>query len=102
MLEKVEFNFSKANIALFSAGSDTAKKYVPIASKKGCVSIDNSSCFRMDEQVPLIVPEVNPDHIYDFKKKNIIANPNCSTIQMVVALPPLHKKYKIKKVYVST
>ena len=56
----------------------------------------------MDEEVPLIVPEVNPDHIYDFKKKNIIANPNCSTIQMVVALAPLHKKYKIKKVYVST
>ena len=102
ILNLEEFNFSKANIALFSAGSDTAKKYVPIASKKGCVSIDNSSCFRMDEQVPLIVPEVNPDHIYDFKKKNIIANPNCSTIQMVVALAPLHKKYKIKKVYVST
>jgi aspartate-semialdehyde dehydrogenase len=102
ILNLEEFDFSKANIALFSAGSDTAKKYAPIASKKGCISIDNSSCYRMDEQVPLIVPEVNPEHIYNFKKKNIIANPNCSTIQMVVALAPLHKKYKIKKVYVST
>ena len=97
-----EFDFSKVSIALFSAGSETAKKYAPIAGQKGCVSIDNSSCFRMDKDVPLIVPEVNPDHIVDFSKRNIIANPNCSTIQMVVALAPLHKKYKIKNVFVST
>ena len=96
-----EFDFSKVSIALFSAGSETAKKYAPIAGQKGCVSIDNSSCFRMDKDVPLIVPEVNPDHIVDFSKRNIIANPNCSTIQMVVALAPLHKKYKIKNVFVS-
>ena len=97
-----EFDFSKVSIALFSAGSETAKKYAPIAGQKGCVSIDNSSCFRMEKDVPLIVPEVNPDHIVDFSKRNIIANPNCSTIQMVVALAPLHKKYKIKNVFVST
>ena len=97
-----EFDFSKVSIALFSAGSETAKKYAPIAGQKGCISIDNSSCFRMDKDVPLIVPEVNPDHIVDFSKRNIIANPNCSTIQMVVALAPLHKKYKIKNVFVST
>ena len=97
-----EFDFSKVSIALFSAGSETAKKYAPIAGQKGCVSIDNSSCFRMEKDVPLIVPEVNPGHIVDFSKRNIIANPNCSTIQMVVALAPLHKKYKIKNVFVST
>ena len=97
-----EFDFSKVSIALFSAGSETAKKYAPIAGQKGCVSIDNSSCFRMEKDVPLIVPEVNPGHIMDFSKRNIIANPNCSTIQMVVALAPLHKKYKIKNVFVST
>ena len=97
-----EFDFSKVSIALFSAGSETAKKYAPIAGQKGCVSIDNSSCFRMEKDVPLIVPEVNPDQIVDFSKRNIIANPNCSTIQMVVALAPLHKKYKIKNVFVST
>jgi len=97
-----EFDFSKVSIALFSAGSETAKKYAPIAGQKGCISIDNSSCFRMEKDVPLIVPEVNPDHIVDFSKRNIIANPNCSTIQMVVALAPLHKKYKIKNVFVST
>ena len=95
-------DLSKVSIALFSAGSETAKKYAPIAGQKGCVSIDNSSCFRMEKDVPLIVPEVNPDHIVDFSKRNIIANPNCSTIQMVVALAPLHKKYKIKNVFVST
>ncbi len=102
ILNLEDFDFSKVNIALFSAGSDTAKKYVPIASKKGCISIDNSSFFRMEQDVPLIVPEVNPEDINELYKKNIIANPNCSTIQMVVALAPLHKKYKIKKVYVST
>ncbi len=102
IIDLKEFDFSKVSIALFSAGSDIAKKYAPIAGQRGCVSIDNSSCFRMEKDIPLIVPEVNPEHIVDFWKKNIIANPNCSTIQMVVALAPLHKKYKIKKVFVST
>ena len=97
-----DFNFEKADIALFSAGSDIAKKFGPKAGAKGCIIIDNSSCFRMDDKVPLIVPEVNPNHITDFKKKNIIANPNCSTIQMVTALSPLHKEFIIKKVFVST
>ena len=97
-----DFDFSKVDIALFSAGSNVSKKYAPIASKKNCVVIDNSSFFRMDQDVPLIVPEVNPHHIDGFKKKNIIANPNCSTIQMVTALNPLHEEFKIKKVFVST
>ena len=97
-----DFDFSKADIALFSAGSVVSKKFAPIAGKNKCIVIDNSSFFRMDKDVPLIVPEVNPNHITDFKKKNIIANPNCSTIQMVTALSPLHKEFTIKKVFVST
>ena len=96
------FDFENADIALFSAGSETAKKFAPIAGKKGCIVIDNSSCFRMDEDVPLIVPEVNPDAVNSFNKKNIIANPNCSTIQLVVALKPLHDNFEITRVVVST
>ena len=94
--------FDKVDIALFSVGSDVAKKFAPIAGKKGCIVIDNSSCFRMDKDVPLIVPEVNPDAIKGFNKKNIIANPNCSTIQLVVALKPIHDHFKITRVVVST
>ena len=97
-----EFDFEKVDIALFSVGSDIAKKFAPIAGKKGCIVIDNSSCFRMDKDVPLIVPEVNPDAIKGFNKKNIIANPNCSTIQLVVALKPIHDYFKITRVVVST
>ena len=97
-----DFDFAKTSIALFSAGGAVAKKYGQRAAKKGCVVIDNSSYYRMEKDVPLIVPEVNPKEIFNFKKKNIIANPNCSTIQLVVALAPLHKKYNIKKVNVST
>jgi len=97
-----EFDFEKVDIALFSVGSDIAKKFAPIAGKKGCIVIDNSSCFRMDKDVPLIVPEVNPDAIKGFNKKNIIANPNCSTIQLVVALKPIHDNFKINRVVVST
>ncbi len=97
-----DFDFEKTSIALFSAGATVAKKYGQRAADKGCVVIDNSSYYRMQKDVPLIVPEVNPDEIFNFKKKNIIANPNCSTIQLVVALAPLHKKYNIKKVNVST
>ena len=88
------------DIALFSAGGETSLKYAPIAASKGCIVIDNSSAFRMDEKVPLVVPEVNPE---DIKwNKGIIANPNCSTIQAVVALKPLDEKYNIKRVIYST
>jgi len=97
-----DFNFEDVDIALFSAGSDIAKKFGPIAGKKGCIVIDNSSYFRMDDEVPLIVPEVNPKDIDGFVKKNIIANPNCSTIQLVVALKPIHDQFKISRVVVST
>ena len=97
-----DFDFEKVDIALFSAGSDIAKKYGPVVGKTGCIVIDNSSCFRMDDDVPLIVPEVNPDAINSFKKRNIIANPNCSTIQLVVALKPIHDHFKVSRVVVST
>ena len=96
------FDFTGWDIALFSAGSGPAKEYAPKAAAAGCVVIDNSSHYRMDPDVPLIVPEVNPEAIDGYKKKNIIANPNCSTAQMVVALKPLHDAAKIKRVVVST
>ncbi len=88
------------DIALFSAGGETSRIYAPIAASKGCIVIDNSSQFRMDKEVPLVVPEVNPEDIA--KNKGIIANPNCSTIQAVVALKPLNDKYKIKRIVYST
>jgi aspartate-semialdehyde dehydrogenase len=96
------FDFTGWDIALFSAGSDVAKTYAPIAAAAGCVVIDNSSYYRMDPDVPLIVPEVNPDAIDGYKAKMIIANPNCSTAQMVVALQPLHAAATIKRVVVAT
>ncbi len=100
------FDFSKVDIALFSAGGEAAAKYAPIAAKAGAIVIDNSSKFRMDDDVPLIVPEVNAHALDAFmkdpKRGNIIANPNCSTAQMVVALKPLHDAYTIKRVVVST
>ena len=96
------FDFTGFDIALFSAGSGPAKEYAPKAASQGCVVIDNSSFYRMDPDVPLIVPEVNPDAIDGYKKRNIIANPNCSTAQMVVALKPLHDAAGIKRVVVST
>ena len=88
------------NFAIFSCGGDTSKHFSPIAASKGCVVVDNSSAFRMADDVPLIVPEVNPEEIAN--NKGIIANPNCSTIQAVVALKPLDNKYKIKRVVYST
>jgi len=88
------------DIALFAAGGDRSKEYAPIAAKKGCVVIDNSSAWRMDKEVPLVVPEVNPEDIK--LHKGIIANPNCSTIQAVVALFPLHKAYGAKRVIYNT
>ncbi|OYX66321.1 MAG: aspartate-semialdehyde dehydrogenase [Sphingomonadales bacterium 32-64-17] len=96
------FDFTGWDIALFAAGSGPTKEYAPKAAAAGCVVIDNSSLFRMDPDVPLIVPEVNPEAIEGYKKKNIIANPNCSTAQLVVALKPLHDAATIKRVVVST
>ncbi|MDO5620219.1 MAG: aspartate-semialdehyde dehydrogenase [Paracoccus sp. (in: a-proteobacteria)] len=96
------FDFSGYDIALFAIGSDATKTYAPIAAKAGCVVIDNSSLYRYDPQVPLVVPEVNPDAIANYSAKNIIANPNCSTAQMVVALKPLHDRARIRRVVVST
>ncbi|MDA8675633.1 aspartate-semialdehyde dehydrogenase [Alphaproteobacteria bacterium] len=101
-----KFDFANADIALFSAGSELAKQLGPKAGAAGCVVIDNSSAFRMDEDVPLIVPEVNghvlESYFKDQDRRNIIANPNCSTAQLVVALKPLHEAYRIKRVVVST
>jgi len=96
------FDFAGWDIALFAAGSDVSKVYAPKAAAAGCVVIDNSSLYRMDPDVPLIVPEVNPDAIDGYKAKNIIANPNCSTAQLVVALKPLHDAARIKRVVVAT
>jgi aspartate-semialdehyde dehydrogenase len=96
------FDFSGWDIALFAVGSEATKIYAPKAAKAGCVVIDNSSLYRYDPDVPLIVPEVNADAIIGYSKKNIIANPNCSTAQMVVALKPLHDRAPIKRVVVST
>ncbi|MBI5299757.1 MAG: aspartate-semialdehyde dehydrogenase [Deltaproteobacteria bacterium] len=95
-------SFSYVNIAFFSAGSEISKEYVPVAVKSGAVVIDNTAQFRMDKEVPLVVPEVNPSLIAEYKNKGIIANPNCSTIQLVVVLKALMKKAKIKRVVVST
>ncbi len=97
-----KFNFKGIDIVLASAGSDVSEKFVPKATKAGAVVIDNSSFFRMDKDVPLVVPEVNPEDIKKYKKKGIIANPNCSTIQMVVALKPLHDLGTITRVVVAT
>ncbi|MBT5263696.1 MAG: aspartate-semialdehyde dehydrogenase [Rhodospirillaceae bacterium] len=97
-----KFDFTGTDIALFSAGGSTAAKYAPRAGKQGCVVIDNSSNFRMDPDVPLIVPEVNERALSGYAKRNIIANPNCSTAQLVMALKPLHDAFKIKRVVVST
>lgn len=99
--ELTETSFDRGiDIALFSAGGSTSEKFAPIAASKGCIVIDNSSAWRMDKEVPLVVPEVNPE---DIKwNKGIIANPNCSTIQAMVALKPLDDKYKIKRVVYST
>ncbi|MEL7164473.1 MAG: aspartate-semialdehyde dehydrogenase [Pseudomonadota bacterium] len=96
------FDFTGWDMALFAIGSDATKKYAPKAAAAGCVVIDNSSLYRYDPDVPLIVPEVNADAIEGYAKKNIIANPNCSTAQMVVALKPLHDRATIKRVVVST
>jgi len=95
-------SFKGVDIALFSAGGGTSQRFAPVAADSGCIVVDNSSAWRMHPDIPLIVPEVNPHAITGYKNKGIIANPNCSTIQMVVALNPIHKKFGIKRIVVST
>jgi aspartate-semialdehyde dehydrogenase len=97
-----ERSFEGVQIALFSAGGSVSERFAPIAARSGCVVVDNTSAFRMDPDVPLVVPEVNPHAISLYKKKGIIANPNCSTIQMVVVLKPLHDRARIRRIVVST
>ncbi|HOJ92223.1 MAG TPA: aspartate-semialdehyde dehydrogenase [Dictyoglomaceae bacterium] len=93
-------NISKADFALFSIGEDISLELAPKVAQKGTIIIDNSNAFRMDPNVPLVIPEINPEDLNNHK--NIIANPNCSTIQMLVALNPLHKKWKLKRIFVAT
>ncbi len=95
-------SFAGVDIALFSAGGTVSERFAPLAAEAGAVAIDNTSAFRMHPEVPLVVPEVNPKAIGEYKKKGIIANPNCSTIQMLVALKPIHDQVKIKRIVVST
>jgi aspartate-semialdehyde dehydrogenase len=96
------FDFSKTQIGLFSAGASISEKFAPIAAKAGCVVIDNTSQFRYDDEIPLVVPEVNPHAIADYRRHGIIANPNCSTIQMLVALKPLYDEAGIERINVCT
>lgn len=100
VLDKADF--AGIDIALFSPGGAVSAKYAPVAAAAGCIVVDNTSHFRMDPDVPLVVPEVNPDDVALYTKKNIIANPNCSTIQMVVALKPIHDAFHIKRIVIST
>ncbi len=97
-----ENSFEGVEIGLFSAGGSISERFAPIAADAGCVVVDNTSAFRMDPDVPLVVPEVNPEDIGMYQTKGIIANPNCSTIQMVVALKPIHDMARIKRIVVST
>jgi aspartate-semialdehyde dehydrogenase len=97
-----EHSFRGIDIGLFSAGGGISEKFAPIAAASGCVVVDNTSAFRMDPAVPLVVPEVNPEKVAQYTSKGIIANPNCSTIQMVVALKPIHDTAHIKRIVVST
>ncbi len=97
-----DYDFHGTDIALFSPGSSVSAEYAPIAADAGCVVIDNTSYFRMDPEIPLIVPEVNAHALNNFGVRNIIANPNCSTIQMVTALAPLHRVNPIKRIVIST
>jgi aspartate-semialdehyde dehydrogenase len=95
-------SFKDIDIALFSAGGSISREFVPAAAEAGAVAVDNTSAFRMDPDVPLVVPEVNPEDIAGYERRRVIANPNCSTIQMVVALAPLHRRARAKRVVVST
>lgn len=102
VLELDGFDFSRADIGLFSAGGEVSREYAPKAAAAGCVVIDNTSEFRNDDDIPLVVPEVNPQAIAGYKARGIIANPNCSTIQMVVALKPIHDAVGIERINVAT
>lgn len=102
VLDLAEFDFSKVDLALFSAGGAVSKEYAPKAVAAGCVVVDNTSCFRYEDDIPLVVPEVNPHRIADYTKRGIIANPNCSTIQMVVALKPIYDAVGISRINVAT
>lgn len=97
-----DFDWSQVHIALFSAGAEASDRWAPIAADEGVIVIDNTSRFRYDYDVPLVVPEVNPDAIAEYRNRNIVANPNCSTIQMLVALKPIHDAYGIERINVST
>ncbi|WP_159653563.1 aspartate-semialdehyde dehydrogenase [Vibrio atypicus] len=97
-----EFDWSQAHIALFSAGGELSAKWAPVAAEEGVIVIDNTSQFRYEYDIPLVVPEVNPEAIAEFRNRNIIANPNCSTIQMLVALKPIHDAVGIERINVST
>ncbi len=97
-----KFDFSKVQIGLFSPGGSVSKEYAPIAASQGCVVIDNTSEFRYEDDIPLVVPEVNPHAVAEYSNRGIIANPNCSTIQMLVALKPLHDAAKITRINVCT
>ena len=97
-----EFDFSMADIGLFSAGGSVSEKYAPLAADAGCVVIDNTSKFRYEDDIPLIVPEVNAHRLDEYKNRNIIANPNCSTIQMLVALKPIYDAVGIERINVCT
>jgi len=96
------FDFSKVQVGLFSAGASISEKFAPIAAAAGCVVIDNTSRFRYDDDIPLVVPEVNPDAIAGYTRRGIIANPNCSTIQMLVALKPIHDAARVERINVCT
>lgn len=97
-----EFDFSQAQIGLFSAGGSVSAEFAPKAAEAGCIVIDNTSHFRYEDDIPLVIPEVNPGAIADYRNRNIIANPNCSTIQMLVALKPIHEAVGIKRISVAT
>lgn len=97
-----DFDFKKVHIALFTAGAAVSAKYVPIATKNACIAIDNTSQFRYDDDVPLVIPEVNATALAGYKKRNIIANPNCSTIQMLLALKPIYDAVGISRINVVT
>jgi len=102
VMDVATFDFSQADIAFFSAGSSVSEEYAPVAVAADCLVIDNTSFFRYEDDIPLVVPEVNPECIANYTKRGIIANPNCSTIQMVVALKPLHDEVGIKRINVAT
>jgi aspartate-semialdehyde dehydrogenase len=102
VLDVAEFDFSQAQVGLFSAGASVSEVYGPIAAAAGCVVIDNTSRFRYEDDIPLVVPEVNPAAIDQYRNRGIIANPNCSTIQMLVALKPIHDAVGIERINVAT